>query len=359
MDKLSIGEFARACGLTPKALRLYDELGLLPPASVHPDTGYRSYERSQLARAQLVSWLRGLGMPLARIRVVCELPGSAAAADVASYWRQVEADTAARGELAAFLIERLSQENAGMLLSHKEFEVHHAMLTECGPARESNQDAAYAGTGLAAVADGFGAPPTAETASVVAVRALERADSEQTADKLAEALSAAVAEARSAVHRFVASEPAHEKAGTTLTAMLWSGDRFALGHIGDSRAYRMRGGELVQLTHDHTFVQSLVDEGRLTPAEAATHPQRTRLLRALCRDDTSAPDLHLRMADPGDRYLLCSKGVHSVLTETQLADVLGAAGDPHTAVVGLRTLIEQAGAPDNLSCVVTDVTKSQ
>ena len=101
--------------------------------------------------------------------------------------------------------------------------------------------------------------------------------------------------------------------GTTLTAMLWSGSQLALVHIGDSRAYLLRDGELFQITHDHTLVQSLLDEGRITAEEAASHPQRSLLLRALDGGDDPAPDLQLREARAGDRYLLCSDGLHAVV----------------------------------------------
>ena len=105
---LTIGEFARASRLSPKALRLYDELGLLTPARVDPVSGYRLYEPGQLEQARLVAWLRRLGMPLARIRVVCELRPAAAAAEVAAFWAQAEADLASRRDLAAFLASYLS-----------------------------------------------------------------------------------------------------------------------------------------------------------------------------------------------------------------------------------------------------------
>ncbi|PXY31925.1 MerR family transcriptional regulator [Prauserella muralis] len=350
MARLSIGEFARASGLTPKALRLYDELALLPPAHVDPRSGYRSYERRQLDRARLVAGLRALGMPLARIRVVCDLAPHAAAAEVLTYWRQVEADTAARGELAALLVDQLSGKDNNMTGNEALIRPHAVARTDRGLVRESNQDEAYAGSWLFAVADGFGD----DAASTAAITALRRADTAVPAAGLLTALGTATAGARSAVHTVAATLPAGQDAGTTLTAMLWSGGQFALAHVGDSRAYRLREGALTRITHDHSWVQSLVDEGRLTPDEAAAHPQRPRLLRALHRGDEAEPDLHLREARVGDRYLLCSDGLHAVVAEDRLRDLLATAASPGAAVQDLTAAAHAEGAPDNVACVVVD-----
>lgn len=362
MARLSIGEFAKASGLTPKALRLYDELGLLPPAQVDPRSGYRSYDRRQLDRARLVAWLRGLGMPLARIRVVCDLPAPAAAAEVASYWRQVEADTAARKELATFLVGQLSEQDSERDSEQDsrpaevpaDWELRSASHADRGLVRESNEDATYEGRHLFAVADGFGARGMDRSAGAVAIDALGPFDVEVPAARLTNALGSAANGAGEAVRRFITSDPAREHAGTTLTAMLWSGGQFALTHVGDSRAYLLRGGDLTQVTHDHTFVQSLVDEGKLTREEAVAHPNRATLLRALHRDDPAEPDLHLREAHTGDRYLLCSDGLHAVVAEHRLRHVLEVAGTPSQAVDHLTELVYGAGAPDNAAFVVVD-----
>ncbi|MGH3973874.1 MAG: MerR family transcriptional regulator [Pseudonocardiaceae bacterium] len=354
MARLSIGEFAQASGLTPTALRLYDELGLLPPAHVDPRSGYRSYDQAQLDRARLVAWLRALGMPLARIRVVCDLPPPAATAEVTSYWRQVEADTAARKELATFLIDHLSRKDMEMADSHPELELRYAARTDRGLVRETYEDVAYAGSCLFAVADGFGTQGTDRAASFAAIEALTPLDADVPASNLLTALGAAASDARTAVHDFTESDPSRADAGTTLTAMLWSGAQFGLVHVGDSRAYLLREGELTQITHDHTFVQSLVDEGKLTPEEAAAHPRRVTLQRALHRDSTTEPDLHLREAHAEDRYLLCSDGLHAVVPEPRLRQVLDTAVTPREAVDHLIELVRDAGAPDNVSCVIAD-----
>lgn len=156
MGLLTIGAFAKASRLSPKALRLYDELGLLPPARVDPVTGYRLYDPEQLEQARLVAWLRRLGMPLARIQHVCTLEAGPAAQEVRTYWAQVEAETAARRDLASFLIGHLSWKDPTMSPNTKPLGIRYAALSDKGLVRESNQDTAYAGSRLLAVADGFG-----------------------------------------------------------------------------------------------------------------------------------------------------------------------------------------------------------
>jgi PPM family protein phosphatase len=347
---LTIGAFAKACRLSPKALRLYDELDLLRPARVDPDTGYRYYATGQLEQARLVAWLRRLGMPLARIRTVCTLPPGPATREIRAYWAGVEADTAARRELAAFLVDHLTDtpgRNTTML------ELRYAALSDTGRVRAANQDTAYAGARLLAVADGFGpggAPVS--TAAVEALKALEREP--LPAGDVLNVLEDAVRNATDAVRERAATEDD----GTTLTALLWTGSRLALVHIGDSRAYLLRGGELFRITHDHTVVQSLVDEGRLTPEEATTHPQPALLLRALTgREDTSTPDVRLRDAHPGDRYLLCSDGLSTVVPDPDIRRILTSSGTPAATVDALVAEANGAGGPDNVSCVVADVVE--
>ncbi|MFF3273191.1 MerR family transcriptional regulator [Streptomyces chrestomyceticus] len=366
---LSIGAFARLARLSPKALRLYDELGLLPPAHVDPANGYRRYAPAQLERARLVAWLRRLGMPLARIRDVCELAAGPAAEAVSAYWAQTEADTAARRELAAFLVDHLKRKDEDEAMKDispgtarpgrplpPPLGIRYAALSDTGLVRESNQDTAYAGDRLLAVADGFGgAGASAGAAAVEALRGLESFDGGALRPgDLLNVLADAAGQANRSV-RGVVPAGAPDHTGTTLTAMLWTGSHLALVHVGDSRAYLLRGGELFQITHDHTHVQSLVEEGRLTPEEAESHPQRALLFRALDGSDGVEPEVGLREARPGDRYLLCSDGLSAVVPSDAVREVLGAAPDPGRAVRDLVALAHDAGAPDNVSCVVADV----
>lgn len=355
MGLLSIGEFAKASRLSAKALRLYDDLGLLPPAHVDPVTGYRFYAPGQLERARLVLWLRQLGMPLAQIRIVCDLAPGAAAAEISGFWDQVEADTASRRDLAGFLIALLTGREAHEAAAGRALRIRYAARCGIGLVRAMNQDAACAGPGLLAVADGFGVG--GGLASTLAIESLlaVTADPAWSAGDLLNALADAAEAANRAIGGLPPDPQATQVTGTTLTAMAVTGSRLALVHIGDSRAYLLRGGDLFQVTHDHTVVQAMVDEGRLTREEAASHPQRAMLLRALDGRSATGLDLRLHRPDPGDRYLLCSDGVSAVIPENDLQRVLCAAPDPEQAVTELMALVHRAGAPDNVSCVVADI----
>ena len=143
--------------------------------------------------------------------------------------------------------------------------------------------------------------------------------------------------------------------GTTLTAMLWAGGSAAICHIGDSRAYLVRDGDLYQITRDHTFVQALIDQGRIQPEEAATHPQRSLLLRALDGRTDADPDLSMLDAQVGDRYLICSDGLPVAVSDEQILQALVSVTEPTDAVVALIDLAIRGGAPDNVTCIVADV----
>jgi protein phosphatase len=355
---LTIGAFARAARLSPKALRLYDELGLLPPAAVDGESGYRFYHPDQLERARLVAWLRRLGMPLARVRTVLSLAPSAAAADIAAYWAEVLAQTASRQQLAGFLIDYLNGRGStvtstGATAETAAMGIRYAARTETGAVRTSNQDVAYAGSRLLAVADGMGGA-AGGTASAAAVEALKPLQAQAIPPgELLSALAEAAGDAQRAIEGI---DPTQEsEPGTTLTAMLWSGSQLALVHIGDTRAYLVRGGDLFQITHDHTWVQSLVDDGKLTPAEAQSHPQRALLVRAITPGGGHDPDLSLHDAVVGDRYLLCSDGLTQAVGQDAVRAALTAGGSPQETVDRLIELAYAGGAPDNIACVVADV----
>jgi PPM family protein phosphatase len=349
---LSIGAFAHATRLSPKALRLYDELGLLPPAFVDPSSGYRFYDPAQLDRARLVAWLRRLGMPLARIRVVCDLEPARAADEIAAYWAGVEADTASRRDLAAFLIATLSGRTAAMTGTQEPLAIRYAARTDIGRVRDTNQDSAYAGSRLLAVADGMGGGGARASAAVI--DALKPLDASLPAGDLLNALEQAVEQASTTVGLLGEAGQGAGQTGTTITAMLWSGSQLALVHVGDCRAYLLRDGELFQITHDHTVVQSLLDEGRITPEEALSHPQRSLLLRAI--DGTAVElDTSLHDARAGDRYLLCSDGLTGVVSTGVIMDTLRGTDGPDRAAGLLIKAANAAGGPDNVSCVVADI----
>ncbi|WFE37694.1 MerR family transcriptional regulator [Micromonospora sp. WMMD998] len=349
MRLLTIGAFARAARLTAKALRVYDDCGLLPPAAVDPHSGYRYYAPEQLDRARLIAALRRAGMPLAEIRTVCGLPPEAAVEALDAWWRRVSADTAARGRAVALLVDQLSERGTTM----SEHTFRYATRCETGTVRDSNEDVAYASGTLLAVADGVRGPGGAD-ASADAVDALRSLES---ADVPAADLLAALADAVSRADRAVRARATDvDRPASTLTAIVRRGTRLALVHVGDTRAYLLRGGELSRLTQDHTYVQTLVDQGRLTPAEAGAHPQRALLARALGAGAEVEADLALRTALSGDRYLLCSDGLSAVVDPGALHAALAGADDPETAVGRLVDLAYAAGAPDNVACVVADVT---
>ena len=359
MELMTSGEFARASRLSRKALRLYDELALLRPVQVDPVTGYRLYAPAQLEQARLVAWLRRLGMPLARIRAISGLPRPAAAADLAAYWSQIEAETSARRELATFLIGYLSGRDTSMDDTQGTLTIRYAVQSDTGLHRGDNEDSAYAGARLLAVADGIGGHAAGEVASAAVIDALRPLDTQIPAGELLDALDHAVRRASSTLRDLAGNDPALQGMGTTLTALLWSGSQLGLVHIGDSRAYLVRDGEVFQITHDHTMVQSLLDDGKITADEVSVHPQRWLLARALVADRDYEPDLQLREARPGDRYLLCSDGLHEVAEAESIAAVLLGVSDPDQAAKDLIALAIAGGGPDNITCIVADVVAAE
>jgi protein phosphatase len=203
----------------------------------------------------------------------------------------------------------------------------------------------------------MGGHAAGEVASAAAISALSRLDEGAPGTDLLDALADAVNDANHTLHNMVVADPSFEGMGTTLTAMLWSDGR-ALCHIGDSRAYLLRNGEFHQITHDHTLVQTLVDEGRITPDDVATHPQRSMLLRALDGRADVEPDLTLLEARLGDRYLLCSDGLSGVVSEETLHRTLATVANLDEVVLQLVELAIRGGGPDNITCIVADVVDS-
>ena len=235
--------------------------------------------------------------------------------------------------------------------------LRYAARSDVGLLREGNEDSAYASPRLLAVADGMGGHAHGEVASSVAITAMSSLDRDTSGSDLLSAIEAAVRDANRKLHEMVGRDPSLKGMGTTLTAMLWSGTRVALVHVGDSRAYLLRNGELYQITHDHTLVQSLVDDGRITQEEAASHPQRSILLRALDGSGEVDPDLSLREAQINDRYLLCSDGLSSVVSAETLHHTLTTVEEPDSVVRQLIDLANRGGGPDNITCIVADVVE--
>jgi serine/threonine protein phosphatase PrpC len=237
--------------------------------------------------------------------------------------------------------------------------LRYAVRSDVGLLREGNEDSAYAGPHLLAVADGMGGYEAGEVASASVISTVAPLDrTAMPESELIDALAAAVNTAKETLRSIVDADPAVGSMGTTLTAMLWSGATAAICHIGDSRAYLLREGDLYQVTHDHTFVQALVDQGRIRPDEAATHPQRSLLLRALDGRTDADPDLSLLTAEVGDRFLLCSDGLPVVVSDDLIVQALAEVPEPSDAVLQLIDLAIRAGGPDNITCIVADVIET-
>jgi serine/threonine protein phosphatase PrpC len=231
-----------------------------------------------------------------------------------------------------------------------------AARSDIGLGRYSNnQDSGYAGPHLLVIADGMGGHAAGDVASSTAIARLVTLDEDSTTGDALERLTTALSDANQDLRDRVAAEPSLHGMGTTVTALLNSGGKLALAHIGDSRGYLLRDGQLSQITHDHTFVQSLVDDGRLTEEEARSHPQRNLITRVLTGEREDTPDLSVREARPGDTYLLCSDGLTGVVTEETLAEVLGDGTDVATRAETLIDLALKGGSSDNVTCIVADV----
>lgn len=240
----------------------------------------------------------------------------------------------------------------------KDFTFRAAARSETGLMRSENEDAGWAGQRLIAVADGMGGHVAGEVASAVAIASVSpldgRVDKGVDLEGLGTLLKAALSEAEDRIGAMIAAEPDLNGMGTTLTALLIQGEAGVLLHIGDSRAYLLRDGSLTLLTRDDTVVQDLIDEGSIRPEEADTHPQRSMMTQAVMGRRNLNPSITQHALQQGDRFLLCSDGLSSVVASEQIALAL-AAERPADAVNTLITLAHDAGAPDNVTVVVADV----
>ena len=234
--------------------------------------------------------------------------------------------------------------------------LRYAARSDVGLVRSNNQDSGYAGSHLLVVADGMGGHAGGDVASSVAIGHLARLDSETPARDIVATLEESVLEANQEILRRARDEPQLRGLGTTITALLRAEGKFALAHIGDSRAYLLRDDETVQITKDHTFVQRLLDEGRLTEDEAERHPQRSVLMRVLGDVDADPElDLSLRTAHPGERWMLCSDGLSGLVSLDTIDATLKNFEDPGECADELVQLALKGGGPDNITCIVADV----
>ena len=235
--------------------------------------------------------------------------------------------------------------------------LRYAARSDVGLVRSNNQDSGYAGPHLLVVADGMGGHAGGDVASSIAIAALAPLDGESHGpdDALAE-LERSIDHARQDLVDRSVTDPELVGMGTTVTAILRAGNKLAMAHLGDSRAYLLRDGELTQVTTDHTFVQHLVDTGRISPDEAETHPQRNVVMRVLGDFDIDlTPDMSVREAKPGDRWLLCSDGLSGFVSPETIAQTLADTPDVDECADHLLQLALRAGSTDNVTVVVADI----
>lgn len=358
-ELLAIGEFSVRCGLSVKVLRTYAAEGLLVPAAVDAWSGYRYYAWHQLPRASLIAALRCAGIALREIGEFLQDPDEGRLQG----WedgldREV---TDRRRALAA------ARRQLGMLATAPPDPARHdggtTMITliagsasDTGNVRDTNQDALLISSPLFAVADGIGASPAGETASHLALDTLRtQLTSPATAAGLAEAARAA----GRAIWDKAGSDPSLEGMATTLTAVavLRTGEpaQLAVISVGDSRAYLFSGGQLHQLTRDHSVVQALIDAGELTPQDARTHPRRSLLTRALGVTPVTDPDIHLPAVPGTARLLLCTDGLTAHAEDPQIADILASVAEPGQAAARLVDLANNNGGSDNTAVIVIDL----
>jgi PPM family protein phosphatase len=236
-----------------------------------------------------------------------------------------------------------------------------AAVSHVGRVRSNNQDSGYAGTRLFVVADGMGGHAGGDIASAIAVRRIAEADRPYSSPQEAEqSLASALLAANQRINDVVEDHSELTGMGTTVSALIRVGDAVSIAHIGDSRIYLFREGELSQITNDHTFVQRLVETGRITPEEAAVHPRRSVLMRVL-GDIDQAPEVDTSILGtvPGDRWMLCSDGLSSYVSEDRILSVVSSAP---SAARAAEALVEEAlehGAPDNVTVIVLDIERGE
>jgi PPM family protein phosphatase len=226
--------------------------------------------------------------------------------------------------------------------------------TDVGQVRDGNEDAYLVADSVFAVADGMGGHLAGEIASAKALEPIEALDGKVYPDATdaVTALRDAVVQANATVSKMAQDEPLYRGMGTTLTAVMVEGRRLHIAHVGDSRAYLLRDGHFSQLTDDHTLVQHLIDEGQITPEEAATHPQRSIITRAIgvARDvDVDSMTLDLQ---PGDQILLCSDGLTGVVSDRAIGEALTSHADEDAIIRGLIDQANEGGGPDNITVVL-------
>lgn len=226
--------------------------------------------------------------------------------------------------------------------------VRHGAASSIGLVRRQNEDSYVAGDGVWAVCDGMGGAQAGEVASEAACRAISGLAMGSSADDL----QSRVAQANAEIFNLALSESTLQGMGTTLTAAVWDGEQLTLAHVGDSRAYLLRSGALEQLTRDHSLVGEMVRQGRLTLEEAAVHPHRSVITRALGTEEHVEPDITRVPLQVADRLVLCSDGLTGQVADGRLAELLGQAAEPQAAAQALVKEALANGGDDNVTVVV-------
>ena len=350
---MPIGEFAEQSGLSPKRLRSYAAAGLLVPAAVDDESGYRYYAPGQLREARVIDALRRADVPVKEIAILM-LDPSIRRLD--EWERRVELHGTARREALRRARDLLAVGHAPHL--HPDTEQEKSMYlsavtcSDLGRIRERNEDRAVGTDRLLAVADGMGGRPGGEIAATTAVAILEAAFSGSSPDELAAGARASNA----AVFERARDDEELEGMGTTLCAVgLTDAGELAVVNVGDSRAYRLRDGSLEQLTTDHSLTAELVRQGTLRADEAIDHPERAILTRALGIGPSVDVDATVRTVAAGDRLLLCSDGLWSEVGHDELRASIGSDRDLDTVAHAMVDEALTAGGHDNITVVVGEV----
>ena len=236
-------------------------------------------------------------------------------------------------------------------------QLRYVAHSEVGLIRKNNQDSGYASPHLVVVADGMGGAAAGDLASAVAIDTIRKVEAPTEGEGMLEVLGHAIHDANTKIAELIESDVSLEGMGTTVTGAMFDGAELGLAHIGDSRAYLFRDGHLERLTHDHTWVQSLVDDGKISESEAAIHPHRSLLLKVLNGQPTNDPDLTIVSVRAGDRFMFCSDGVCGLIDDDVIEAALGIP-DLDKAVDRLVTESLHQGGIDNITVIVADVVGS-
>lgn len=238
------------------------------------------------------------------------------------------------------------------------FSLRFAAHSEVGRVRKNNQDAGYASPSMLLVTDGMGGAAAGDLASAVASTEAARSDHRASGgEEMLERIAGMMARANAKLTDLIDEDLQLDGMGTTFCGAMFDGRQFALAHIGDSRGYLLRDGGLTQITHDHSWVQSLIDEGRITVEQAAVHPHRSLILKVLNGQNVFEPDFELIDAQLGDRLMFCSDGLSGLIDEASITELL-ATEDLDEATRRLAAAANDNGGHDNITVVIGEVVEA-